>query len=102
MMISMRRAFTLSTGREDEQVCPLVDELSGTRAYEKVLGCALGSEEKLFCYNVRLGVQSFVVVSNEDGHIADAAAKVMIPSVAPDPLLNAALPQALRSTAYFS
>lgn len=62
-----------------------MDELSGTRAYEKVLGCALCSEEKSFCYNVRLGVHSFDVVSNEDGHIADAAAKVMIPSVAPDP-----------------
>lgn len=47
-------------------------------------------------------MHSFEAVSNEDSRTADAAAKVMIPSIAPDPLPNAELPQALRSMAYFS
>lgn len=79
-----------------------MDGLSGTRTFGKAFGCDQGSEENSFYYNARLGVYSFDAVSNEDGHTADAAAKVMIPSIAPDPLLSAALPQTLRSTAYFS
>lgn len=35
-----------------------------------------------FYYNVKIGARS----SNEAGHTADAAAKVMTPSEAPDPL----------------
>lgn len=39
-----------------------------------------------FYYNVKIGVRRFEAVSNEAGHTADAAAKVMTPSEAPDPL----------------
>lgn len=45
--------------------------------------------------NVRLGARSFEAVSNEAGHAADAAAKVMTPSGAPDPL-STALPYLAR------
>lgn len=46
---------------------------------QRCFGCARGSEEKSFYYNAGLEVYSFEAVSNESSHIADAAAKVMIP-----------------------
>lgn len=51
------------------------------------------------CYNVRFGVHSLEGVSNEDGDTADAAAKIMIPSRAPDPL-NTALSRVARLYSY--
>lgn len=53
----------------------------------------------LFSFNVRLGIHSFDAVFNDDNHNADAAAKVMIPSGTPDPLI-AALPCVARLTSH--
>lgn len=58
-----------------------------------------GSGESSFSCHVRFGIHSFDAVSNDDIHNADAAAKVMIPSGAPDPLI-AALPCVARLTSH--
>lgn len=78
---------------------PLTGELIGTRTHGKMRDYIQGSGEISFSYNVRLGIHSFDAVSNNDNHNADAAAKVMIPSGTPDPLI-AALPCVARLTSH--